>query len=104
MPEGWRVRRTAGGKNERLLSPQGEEVKSRRAAVQLLISTKAPTEKVFVCFYFHSYLIFDPPIIFGSPEKVAEMMTCLKHEGWESSEDLPKGWTFKKVNDCQVDD
>ena len=60
VPEGWRVRRTAGGKNERLLSPQGEEVKSRRAAVQLLISTKAPTEKVFVCFYFHSYLIFDP--------------------------------------------
>ena len=79
VPEGWRVRRTAGGKKERLLSPEGKEVRSRRAAIQLLFSTKAPAENV------------------------AEMIRCLKHEGWESSEDLPMGWTFKKVNDRQVD-
>ena len=79
VPEGWRVRSTAAGKKERLLSPDGKEVRSRRAAIQLLFSTKAPAEKM------------------------ADMVACLKHEGWESSEDLPMGWTFKKVNDRQVD-
>ena len=80
VPEGWRVRRTAGKNNdERLLSPEGKEVRSRRAAVQFLFSTKA------------------------SHEKLAEMVACLKHEGWESSQELPIGWTFKKVSDHQVD-
>ena len=80
VPEGWQVRTTSGkSKSERLLSPEGKEVRSRRAAVQLLYSMKAPAEKL------------------------AEMIACLKHEGWESSKDLPVGWTFKRVSDHQVD-
>ena len=53
-------------------------MRSRRAAVKLLVANKAPTEKL------------------------REMMACLKHEGWESSEDLPQGWTFKRIYDHQV--
>ena len=56
----------------------GQEVRSRRAALKLLVANKAP------------------------PEKLREMMACLKHEGWESSEDLPQGWTFKRIYDHQV--
>ena len=78
VPQGWQVRRTASGKKERLLSPDGKEVWSRRAAMQLLSATGAPAEKL------------------------AEMAACLKHEGWESSQDLPMGWTFKRINDRQV--
>ena len=77
LPQGWKVRRTTG-KHERLLSPEGEEVRSRRAEIQLLFSTNAP------------------------PEKLAEMIASLKHEGWESSEDLPVGWRFKRVYDHQT--
>ena len=72
LPEGWMLR-TGTGKEERtfVLSPDKQQYSSRKNALQHMLKNDFP--KI----------------------KIQEMRGCLKHETFETSENLPVTWFFK---------
>ena len=74
IPEGWRIKRFKIGNNEgsRFLSPEGRMFQGRRAALKYMIDEKYPEEKI------------------------DEMRSYLKYDGWLTDPKLPAKWFFKK--------
>ena len=74
LPEGW-CRRTAEGKAgmEFILSPQGEQFKSRFSGLMWLYRSQA------------------------DPAQIQEMREKLSFEGWQSSDLLPEGWLYRRA-------
>ena len=73
IPDGWRVKNEGKGKAEFFLSPQGVQVPSRRAGLQLLVQE-------------------------GSPQNLIEEMRSLLHiEGYQPHKYLPEKWLVKYV-------
>ena len=73
LPAGW-CRRTAEGKSgqEFILSPEGEQFKSRLSALQAMVREKYPAREI------------------------SQMRSVLRHEGWTSHKLLPRNWFYKK--------
>ena len=75
IPEGWRSREVDGKvRTSFFLSPDGIQFPCRRAALQNLIKTEA------------------------DPEEIVQMRGMLKHEGFVTSDKLPKNWLYKDVS------
>ena len=72
LPAGWK-QRTAEGKHEKpiFLSPGKDQYMSRKLGLQSMIKSRQPEKKV------------------------QEMRDCLKHEGWETSKNLPPTWLYR---------
>lgn len=72
LPPGWRFREVEGKRPRRsYLSPEGQQVASRMAALQHLLEEGVPGEEV------------------------EAMRNTLKHEGWQQSNHLPQNWFYK---------
>ena len=75
LPSGWKLRTQIGGKShlsESFLTPSGQQMSSRHAALGLLVSQG------------------------GSEAEVANMRRGLKKFGWEEEPFLPPGWLKKE--------
>ena len=74
VPKEWGIKKFSFGKNTlwKLLSPQGTIFQGRRAALKFMIDEKYPDEKI------------------------EEMRSYLKYDGWLSDPRLPEKWFFKK--------
>jgi len=74
LPPGWKKRPTTGKNDaESILSPEGEQYRSRFNAVQNMVKKGC------------------------SLDEIDEMKDMLIHEGWESIEFLPDGWLLKRI-------
>ena len=74
LPIGWMKRPGVGqNESERILSPEGEQYRSRFNALQNMVKNG--------CSRF----------------EIDDMKSNLVHEGWESIELLPEGWLFKRI-------
>ena len=82
IPRAWKVKNEGKGKAEFFLSPDGSQLPSRRAGLQLLVKE-------------------------GSPEAVVEeMRSMLRFEGYQSHKHLPENWliryVFTDINNSRV--
>ena len=71
VPLGWKMKAANKHGIEFLLTPEGKQFPSRRAALQFLIKEK------------------------HSEQEISTMRKLLKHEDWEGSDLLPQNWRFK---------
>ena len=74
LPAGWK-KRPGVGKNdsESILSPEGQQFRSRFNAVQNMVKNGCPLDNI------------------------DQMKDMLIHEGWETIDYLPDGWLFKRI-------
>jgi len=74
LPSGWMKRPGVGqNESERILSPEGEQYRSRFNALQNMVKNRRPQFEI------------------------DDMKSLLACEGWESIELLPQGWLFKRI-------
>ena len=78
LPPGW-MRRTGrtqeGQEQERILSPEGEQFRSRFSALQNLVKQEAPRTEI------------------------EQMKALLVHEGFQASNLLPPNWLYKRISE-----
>ena len=80
LPPGWKRRPGVGeGDTERVLSPDGEQYRSRISALRNMVRTGC------------------------SREQILEMKNKLVHEGWESIVLLPDGWFFERTQEGKTE-
>ena len=78
LPSGWMKRsgRTQEGQEqERILSPEGEQFRSRFSALQNLVKQEAPRTEI------------------------EQMEALLVHEGFQTSNLLPPNWLYKRISE-----
>ena len=73
LPQGWKIR-TLGQLNF-VISPEGEQFKNKRKALESMAKNGAPEE-----------------------DKDGMRKSMIEEEGWRQSEHLPKSWMFKYLN------
>ena len=71
VPIGWKVRNR--GAKKWILSPEGQQFRTRKAGLQHMINSSHPVEVI------------------------KEMRGFLIHEGWKSFTNLPHGWMFREL-------